>query len=290
MTSLAAPVSALGNTPVYEHPEFFESGERPLYGLYYAPRGGRLRDAVVVHCHGLGIEQLTDFRNEVGLARAAAALGIPTFRFHARGHGDSAGDFETLTLDRWVDDALCAAERAQALSGASRVIWLGVRFGALIAARASRHRTDTAGLALWEPMNRTPDYLRAMLRTLLMSQLAAGKRPDATVEQLLARLESEGRVDVHGYFLHRAIVHSTGDGDLIAALAGHTAPVQLVQIQSRRSLSPAHEALAQSLEAGGARVAIEKVAEEPGWHFVSNPAWRSAELVRLTTEWLDALA
>lgn len=242
---------------------------------------------MVVHCHGTGVEQLTNFRNEVLLARAAAARGIPTFRFHARGHGDSAGDVADLTLEGMVADALVAADRARALTGASRVIWLGVRFGALVAAEAACRRADTAGLALWEPVIRMNDYVRGTLRTLLMSQLAAGRRPEQTVDDLLSRLERDGQVDVHGYLLHRTLVASAAEADLARQLAGFAAPALLVQIQSRRSLAPATEALAQAL---GAWARVERIAEEPGWHFVSNPAWRSPALVERTVEWLDAVA
>ena len=273
-----------------EHPEFFESGGLPVYGVYYAPRVPRPEGAVVVHCHSLGVEQLTNFRNETLVARAAAAKGIPTFRFHARGHGDSAGDFAGVTLDTMVEDALAAADRAKNLSGASRVIWLGVRLGALVAGLACARRADTAALALWEPVARVPDYVRGMLRTMLMSQLAAGRKPDASVDELLARLEAQGKVDVHGYFLHRALVASAEGHDLAAVLRRHAAPTLLVQIQSRRSWSPANEAVLRQLGAAGASLRSERIAEEPGWHFVSNPAWRSPALIDLTAEWLDAVA
>lgn len=284
--------AALRSDPISdtEIPEFFESGGRPLYGMYYPPRRARPDAPVVVHCHSLGVEQLTNYRNEVLVARAAAQAGLPTFRYHSRGHGDSGGDAADVTLESLVEDALAAADRARQVSGSGRVIWLGTRFGALVAACVLTARSDSAGLVLWEPVTRVPDYVRGMLRTLLMSQLASGRRPDATVDDLLQRLEREGAVDVHGYLLHRAIVASARSRDLAGALAAWSGPTLLVQIQSRRALSPPLEALQQTLAAQGATVRAERIAEEPGWHFVSNPAWRSPELIRLTTEWLDAVA
>lgn len=273
-----------------EAPEFFESGGLPVYGMYYRPREARAGAPVVVHCHSLGVEQLTNYRNEVLAARAASARGIPTFRFHARGHGDSAGNFADVTMETLVEGALAAADRARQLSGASRVIWLGTRFGALVAAHALSRRDDSAGLVLWEPVTKVADYVRAMLRTLLMSQLAAGQRPDATVDEMLARLEREGMVDVHGYYLHRPVVTTASRQDLDAVLAAWSGPTLLAQVQSRRSMAPPLEALAQSLGVRGAAVRVERIAEEPGWHFVSNPAWRSPALIQLTMEWLDAVA
>ena len=40
----------------------------------------------------------------------------------------------------------------------------------------------------------------------------------------------------------------------------------------------------------GASAVVMRVSEEPGWHFISHPAWESAALVRGTVEWLRAVA
>lgn len=273
-----------------EFPEFFESDGRPLYGVLHRPAAARASAPVIVHCHSLGVEQLTNYRNEVLVARAAARRGLASFRFHGRGHGDSSGSFADASLEGLADDACAAADRARELTGASRVVWLATRFGALVAARALAKRGDGAGLVLWEPVTVMKDYVRSVLRTLLMSQIAGGSRPDATVDQLLERLEREGAVDVHGYLLHRTIVASASRQTLAEALGSWSGPTLVVQVQSRRSIAPPVEALAAQLATRGCATRVERVAEEPGWNFVSNPAWQSPVLVTLTEEWLDAVA
>jgi pimeloyl-ACP methyl ester carboxylesterase len=244
----------------------------------------------VVHCHSLGVEQVTCYRAEVLFARAAAAAGFPVLRYHARGHGDSAGDFAAVTLESLTEDALAAAAEALRRSGATRVVWLGVRFGGLVAAAALPRGPEAAGLALWEPVHAPRDYFRAQLRGLLYSQVAEGKKPSATVDDLMARLDGDGHVDVHGYYLHRALADSVRDESLPRRLESWRGPTFLAQIEQRRSFSPAHTALVESLTARGARVETMKVPEEPGWHMVANPAWTSPELVAATAEWLRAVA
>jgi hypothetical protein len=195
-----------------------------------------------------------------------------------------------VTIDGLVEDARVAADEARRISGATRVIWLGVRFGALVAARAMAGRDDAAGLVLWEPVHSGADYFRGVLRTLLLSQVAAGSRPDANVDDLMATVEREGHVDVHGYYLHRRVVESARDSKLAESLAPWMGPTLLVQIQGRRRLSSGNAGLVQSLSEKGAVPAVAQVTEEAGWHFVSNPAWRSEPLLRITMEWLDAMA
>jgi hypothetical protein len=277
-------VSASLETPLH-----FESAGKPLYGVYLAPRRARAGAPVVVHVHGLGVEQIALYREETLAARAAAALGIPVFRWHARGHGDSSGDFADVTLATLEEDARAAAAEARRRSGASRVVWLGVRFGTLTAARLATG-PDVAGLVLWEPVHRPPDYFRGMLRGMLFSQVAEGRKPDADVDQLLERLAREGRVDVHGYYLHRAIAESAREADLARTLERWSGPTLIAQIAGRPRLSPPNAALAAAIAGRGGAVETLCVAEEPGWHFIQNPAWENEALVRRTAEWLDALA
>jgi len=273
-----------------EHPLFFEADGRPLYGVFHPPQVPRPGAPLVLDCHSLGVEQLTVYRNAVRLARAAAAAGFPVFRYHARGHGDSSGDFASVTLETLVEDALAAADDGLRRSGATRIVWIGERLGALVAALAIRRRDDAAALALWEPVHRPRDYFRAMLRGMLFSRVSHGERPSETVDQLFERLEREGRVDVHGYYLHRELVTSAADADLAAALAEWRGPTLLAQVQARPKLSPPNDALVKALAARGVAVEVIQVAEEPGWHFISNPAWESEPLVSGTEGWLRGLA
>src|SRR5262249_23485887 len=99
-TTTASPVrAAASHTPL-----FFESAGRPLFGVLHSAVPGRTNPPVVVHVHGVGVEQITLYRAEVQGARAAAAAGFPVFRWHARGHGDSAGNFAAVTLEALVED------------------------------------------------------------------------------------------------------------------------------------------------------------------------------------------
>jgi pimeloyl-ACP methyl ester carboxylesterase len=242
-----------------------------------------------VQCHTLGVEQVTCYRVETENARAAAARGVPALRYHSRGHGDSGGDFDAVTFESLVEDACAAAAEARRRSGAPRVIWLGVRFGALVAAEALR-RTGGGALALWEPVESTRDYFRGMLRNVLFSQVVRGEKRSIGVEQLLEQVERDGHVDVHGYYLHRALYATSRALELPALLPSWAGPTLLVQVQKRPTLAPPHAALIEALRARGARVTVGQVAEEPGWHFIANPAWESKALVAQTVEWLDALA
>lgn len=275
-----------------EHPLSFEVRGTPMFGVFHGSE--RTPRRVVVHVHGFGVEHLTLYRNHVRFARVAAAGGTPVFRWHARGHGDSAGDFADVTLEHLVEDALGAAAFARARAQVHEIVWLGDRLGALVAALAmERDRARggvAAGFAAWEPVHRPIDDLRTLLRGILFSHVAHGERPRETVDQLLERLQREGTLDVHGYLLHQTFVDSARAADLLPALGAWSGPTLIAQIQARRRLAPAHAALAEALSRRGAPVTTLQIAEEPGFTFIGNPAWESPALVDGTLEWLDGLA
>ena len=275
-----------------ETPFFFAVQGVPLYAVLHDAAAERAGAPVVVHVHGLGVEQITLYRQEVLAARAAAALGFPVFRYHARGHGDSAGASADVTLDTLVADARAAADEAKRRTGATRVVWLGVRIGALVAAVAGGPRSgrdDTAGFVLWEPVMKPAEFFRQQLRTMLFSQVAGGHKPDATVDELLSRLEAQGSLDVFGYTLQRSLVQSFADASLAVGLDGVRVPVLLAQVQARTRLAPPYSQWAEALQ-GVTRIATATIRSEPGYQLMSNPAWQSDALTSATAEWLDALA
>lgn len=274
-----------------ETPFFFESNGRPCYAVCHAAAPDSHAASVVVHVHGLGVEQITLYRQETLAARAAASHGYPSLRYHSRGCGDSAGDSASITLSTLVEDARAAADEAKRRTGATRVIWLGVRFGAIVAALAAGGRTDTAGFVLWEPIAKGMDQFRGQLRGMLFSSVAGGKKPDSTVEQLFERIARDGGVDVHGYILYRELLESCRDADLVSALAAAGEhPVQLLQIQQRGRLAPGHAQVLEALAARGVRAGSACIAEEPGYQLMSNPAWQSDAVTRATVEALRAMA
>jgi hypothetical protein len=237
---------------------------------------------------GLGVEQLTGYRNEVLLARELAARGIPSLRFHPRGQGDSGGDESALTLRTLKDDVRAMAAELRRRSGVSRVIAVGTRFGALALGAAIAEGEPIAALALWEPVEKPADYFRGLLRGVLFSQVVQAQGSRRTMEDMTAALEREGQVDVHGYALHRALMDEASS-DLISLLGRWSGPALLIQIDTRRALAPAHAALTESLGARGGPVESRTVHDDVAWPFLQNPAWENPEVVNGTADWIHGL-
>ena len=153
---------------------FFGASEAPLFGCYHAPRKsaeakppGRRNIAVLI-CPPVGHEY---FRCHWSLRRLAAQLarkGFPVLRFDYFGVGDSAGNLaEIESLDVWTDNIIQARQNLTDESGARDVIFLGVRLGGNLAARALQAKSGNSisngdSLLQWDPLLDGDGYLSAL--------------------------------------------------------------------------------------------------------------------------------
>jgi alpha/beta superfamily hydrolase len=292
---MTEPISAdapPGNTSSdQERPLFFTSGSHTLYGVLCAPSTGAHEDLVVVFCHSVGIEHMVTQRMEVLGVRAATNAGFVAFRYDSRAHGDSGGDPKDTTFTDLVDDACAAADYARQQSGAARIIWVGIRFGCLIAAEAIARRSDAAALALWEPMHDGIDYFRGAIRTMLFCQVAQGKRSASSVDGLLKRLEADGVLPVVGTYLYRNLSGSVRETNLKRSLQNWGGNTLIAQVQRRPALSATNQDLCSAVEHQGGKVTVALISQEPSWSMLPlvRPQWTSEALLTAMTEWLHGL-
>lgn len=283
---------ASGPADITEQPRFFDSVDQQLYGVFHPAAHRRPGAPVVVFCNSFGPDHVVAWRMEVLAARMAAARGYCAFSFHPRAHGDSTGNFAHLTFESLVEDALAAAHHAREAADTSLIVWVGIGFGALVTAEVIRREASASALALWEPVHRGRDYFRGQLRRALFREIAQGRRPKATVDQLLERLERDGELFLYGErvypALFRTFYRSAVNLDLARSLEGWHRPAFLAQVQRQARLSPDGAALAAALERRGAKVAVACLADEPIWNGF-DPPWISDSLLRQTAEWLDGL-
>lgn len=148
-------------------PGYFGRGGRRLFGWVHLPSAGTARAAAVL-CPSIAREQAGTYYLFRQLADELAAAGIAAVRFDYAGTGDSFRCSEPGadgargsggTLDDWtasVRDAVALARE----TGAARVVLVGMRMGALLAARAATGELDLSGLVLWDPCLSGRSFLR----------------------------------------------------------------------------------------------------------------------------------
>ncbi|MBM3523064.1 MAG: hypothetical protein FJX57_08915 [Alphaproteobacteria bacterium] len=133
-------------------PVHFESGSARLFGCLHMPVVARPRNAAVVICNPLGAEYERAHRALRQLAGRLSGAGFATLRFDYAGTGDSSGDGDDMSPRSWESDIHAARDFVREQAGTTTTILVGMRLGALLAARHAVRRGDCAALVLWRPI------------------------------------------------------------------------------------------------------------------------------------------
>jgi len=121
-----------------------------LRGTLVQPAGASDRAVVFVHGGGVTREEGGFFAR---LASGLATSGVASLRFDLRGHGESQGRQEDLTLAGILADIEAALTVARQETGAGRVSLLGASFsGGICAYYAAEHQGTLASLVLFNPL------------------------------------------------------------------------------------------------------------------------------------------
>jgi pimeloyl-ACP methyl ester carboxylesterase len=145
-------------------PLLFGATARRLFGLLQQAQGSASGLGVLL-CNPFGQEAIRAHRMWRVLAERMSRAGHAVLRFDYFGTGDSMGDDADGDLEGWGDDALLAHRTLLEHSGVDRVVWVGMRLGATISARAAvRPPAELRRLVLWDPVLEGAAYLSHLRR------------------------------------------------------------------------------------------------------------------------------
>lgn len=137
---------------------FVESAAGRIFLSYHPPRSSVVRESAILLFYPGLHETMPVHWAYRQLASQLAGEGWAVARFDYYGTGDSEGETGIGDLESSVSDGIAAARDLLARSGASRLQLIGVRFGAMVAARVSRE-IATLSTILWDPPASGREYL-----------------------------------------------------------------------------------------------------------------------------------
>ncbi len=155
---------------------FGPSGRR-LLGSLHVPQRLRPRSAAILLCNPFGEEAARAHRIYRVLATQLERRGYAVLRFDYGSTGDSMGDGDEASVADWLADVELAARELTTASGARKLVAVGLRLGATLAALAtSRGGLRLRHLVMWDPVVGGAGYLRelaTMHRSYLQHELGA---------------------------------------------------------------------------------------------------------------------
>jgi pimeloyl-ACP methyl ester carboxylesterase len=138
------------------HPFYFGPSDARLFGILH--RGSKAASVGVVICQPTFEEVAPSLRGLRLASTRLAKAGLPVLRFDWFATGDSGGERGDETWERWVDDVGHAIDAIKTQTGVKRVILVGVRLGATLAAVAANDRDDVQAAVFWEPIENGRGY------------------------------------------------------------------------------------------------------------------------------------
>lgn len=141
----------------------FGHAAKPLFGALHQPRRLQAPPAAVLLCNPFGEEAARSHRIYRVLATQLMRRGYPALRFDYAGTGDSMGEATEATVDLWLDDVVTAARELTRVSGAKKLVAVGLALGGTLAALATtRRELALEHVLLWDPVVDGAAYLREL--------------------------------------------------------------------------------------------------------------------------------
>lgn len=132
-------------------------------------------------------------------ARYLAARGIEALRYDHRGTGESTGDFESATFERWCADVEVLTGWLARQRPECPVLLHGVELGAVLAGRCFAAGMGD-GLLLWSPPANANQALRTILRRWAgIEQFYGSPENRKSASEYIHELEDGKSIEVHGY-------------------------------------------------------------------------------------------
>ncbi|GAA4706751.1 hypothetical protein APR04_001698 [Promicromonospora umidemergens] len=240
----------------------------------------------VVQVHGGGVT-----RHEAGffdrMAAGLAASGVAALRFDIRGHGESGGRQEELTLGGVLNDIRCALDLLRERTGVERTSLVGQSFGGGICGYYTAKRSDEV------------DRLVMLCPQLDYKKRTIDSRPywhnDRISEEKGRELSERGYVEHSPTFRHgRAIYNElfwlqphTVLGEIEApTLIVHGTGDTLVPIDTSLAAMPQLNAASRLEKIEGAQHGFA-VDGDPTYLDPQSQAWQ-ADVVKTITRWVTA--
>lgn len=254
---------------------YFQVAGARLFAAWHPPRRSPSIDAVAVFCSPFGREIGCAQVLERRISEELALRGVGALRFDYFGTGDSEGCSTEADLDRWLLDVAGAVNEGRQRSGAHRVCLLGVRLGALVAARYTERDGPVSAFCAIDPISSGPDQISQMEQVERQGWADLGITPDP---------DAAGLVSVLGMSWTRSFVEDLAGLDIDTV---HARPAEHVGVfLDESSGDSSHSWLRAGHRLGGFDRMELGTQIRPTFY---DAMWPPGLTPRLVSEWLETV-
>jgi exosortase A-associated hydrolase 2 len=264
---------------------FLPVGKEQIFCVFITPEGKRPR-AGILYLHPFAEEMHKSRRMAALQARQFAAEGYAVLQIDLVGCGDSTGDFEEASWEKWI---ACVREAYTWLANETNVpivLW-GLRLGATLAANVSFQFPNIAGLILWQPVTNGESYLNQFLRIKVASDMLSSNQQQSSTKQLLKLISSGEYVEIGGYMLSPALASDIHK--LLLINYYYNFPVFWLEVSnvSTITFSPASLKVINVWKSSSSKINTQLIYGEPFWN--SQEIVECPDLLTQTTKAISVL-
>jgi exosortase A-associated hydrolase 2 len=264
---------------------FLPVGKEQIFSVFITPEGKRPR-AGILYLHPFAEEMHKSRRMAALQARQFAAEGYAVLQIDLVGCGDSTGDFEEASWEKWI---ACVREAYTWLANETNVpivLW-GLRLGATLAANVSFQFPNIAGLILWQPVTNGESYLNQFLRIKVASDMLSSNQQQSSTKQLLKLISSGEYVEIGGYMLSPALASDIHK--LLLINYYYNFPVFWLEVSnvSTITFSPASLKVINVWKSSSSKINTQLIYGEPFWN--SQEIVECPDLLTQTTKAISVL-
>ena len=253
-----------------ETPVVFDCKGQHITGMLHLPEGrGRFPAALLLH--GFTGNKSEAHRMYVKLARALADHGVASLRFDFRGSGDSAGNFEDMTIRSEVADAVEAVRflARHKRVNSRRLALIGLSMGSVVASYlVARERSRFKTMALWAP-----------------GAEGAGILDDLSTPERVSALAETGIMDYDGHLVGIGFIRQFAEMKPLREIAKSKCPVLLVHGARDERVPAYHSDLYERTLLSHKRL-VKKVIIAGADHTFNRHVWEQRAIAE-TVDWLS---
>lgn len=252
----------------------------PVLAVLHMPVLSTRQRTAVLFAPPFGWEEMCSFRARRRWAQSLAEAGFPSARIDLPGTGDSGGSpRDNDRLEAWSNAVSGAAQWLRDVTGAGRLVVIGIGMGGLVACQAIATRGPIDDLILWGVAARGRLILRELraYAGVVAARYPADSQPDSL---------PEGALDVTGFLVSRETAAAIESVD-ITKLALPRAAERRVMLIGRDALGVDRK-LCQHFTQAGVELTVVDATDYSALMAHPQEALAPATSIRRSIEWLRA--
>lgn len=246
---------------------FLKSGNAQLYAVLFSPDDSS-PEKVFLFCHPLFEEKKASHRVLVELGRKLTQENCASLMLDLSSCGDSEGSIHDFSPLKWQADLQAGISLLKERFDNSKIILLGIRFGATTVLELAAKEESIKNLVLIDPVIHGQAYIDEILQQKYIREMMTFGEAKSDVDAMAAELEKNGQLDIDGVMISTEFFNQVKEINLDNAALSSLEKILLIQQSPKDTLLSVYEKLQKNCEKNNTKLDLSLLKVPPFWKAV----------------------